>query len=193
MRYPIIIVALLLLIQCGRNTPMKKSDKFLLSETFLSKDTQYFKSNLGDTINLVHDSDHCKQDYKGYFGGKGCYLESADYFYSVYRENKKIDQLRIGFFSQYSESLEQGGSLKFDFVNYNFEIPEFNGFSDSSWNIKFRNDTTWLKGFEYTTMDHVSRIIKSDTKAWPFVVKMKSGIIEFKINDVIYSRIYPLK
>ena len=189
MRYPIIIVALFLLIHCGRNTPMKKSDKFLLTETFLSKDTQYFKSNLGDTINLVHDSDHSKQDYKGYFGGEGCFLEGADYYYSVFRGNQKIDQLRISFFSQYSESIEQSGNLRFDFTNYSFEIPEFNGFSDTSWNIRLQNDTAWLKGFEYTTMNHARNIISSDPNEWPIVIKIKSGILRFKINGLVYHRI----
>ncbi|MFM6952622.1 MAG: hypothetical protein ACKOXR_05755 [Bacteroidota bacterium] len=192
MKHLLIIIAAFVLIQCGRHAPVKKSEKFLLSKTFLFTEPQYFASNEGDTIKLVHDSAICTQDYKGYFGGKGCYLEGADYHYSLFRGNQKIDQLRINFFSQYSESIEQGGNLRFDFANYSFEIPEFNGFSDTSWNIYHRNDTTWLKGFEYTTKDHVNRIIKSDSSECPFVIKLKSGIIKFKINDVLYSRISPL-
>lgn len=193
MRRLIFISTLICLISCNQKSSKRKYEQFKLEETFSFKGPHYYKSDLNDTIRIMLDSNNSKREYRGYLGGHGAYLEWAEFYYTIYKEKNIISQFAIIFFSQYSESesSQVSSSLKFVFDKYSFEMSEFNGFTDSKSHTKFKNDTVWLSGTEYNTVNNMSTIIMSNKIQWPIIIKLNSGIIKFKINNVIYNRIFP--
>jgi hypothetical protein len=180
-------------MNCNQKSSKRKYEEFKLEETFVFKGPHYYKSDLNDTIRIVLDSNNSKREYRGYWGGHGAYLEWADFYYTIYHKKNIISQFTIIFFSQYSESesSQVSSSLKFIFDKYSFEMPEFNGFADSISHTKFKNDTVWLSGNEYNSINNMSTVIVSNKMECPIIIKLNSGIIKFKINNVIYYRIFP--